>query len=56
MRRDNLIVSLFALVNHNLAVLYNKFGQNDKAVELITESIKIQKETLPENHPSIAHC
>ena len=56
MRRDNLIVSLFALVNHNVALVYNEIGQNDKAVELMTESIKIKKQTLPENHPKIAQC
>ena len=56
MRRDNLIVSLFALVNHNVALVYNEIGQNDKAVELMTESIKIKKQSLPENHPEIAQC
>ena len=56
MRRDNLIVSFFALVNHHLALLYNDIEQNDKAVELMTESIKISKQNLPENHHEIAEC
>ena len=56
MRRDNLIVSFFTLVNHNLSLLYNKIGQNEKALELMAESIKVKKQTLPENHPEIANC
>ncbi|XP_062503842.1 nephrocystin-3-like [Corticium candelabrum] len=41
-------------VNHHLALLYNDIEQNDKAVELMTESIKISKQNLPENHHEIA--
>ena len=45
---------IVTLVNHNLALLYNDIGQNDKAANLMTKSLNVKREILQENHPDVA--
>ena len=49
-------IIFYPLVKHNLSLVYNDIEQKDKAVELMTESLNIERQTLPEKHPSIAQC